>query len=176
MPISGRQLHWCESVAILPYYGCVKLAPLEDLNFGFLWSVGYLIIIIIIEVIIFWIIVFVFEQLWLSRVKYAFPGVICPARTSRPMLWGLEILKDFFSSPFFGLQWYDLICQQRWCKKMHQLSKVALHTESAWTQPTRVHVQQLLSLIWDSISVYQILLIFWYFMNVQQILSIFYCR
>ena len=88
----------------------------------------------------FWIILFVFEQLWLSRVKYAFLGVICPARTSRPMLWGLEILKDFFSSPFFGLQWYDLSCQQRWCKKMHQLSKVALHTESAWTQPTRVHV------------------------------------
>ena len=108
----------------------------RGLNFAFLWSVGYLIIIIIIEVIIFWIIVFVFEQLWLSRVKYAFLGVICPARTSRPMLCtyrGLGITEGFFSSPFLVFNDTIWFANKGDVKKMHQLSKVALHTESART-------------------------------------------
>ena len=57
-----------------------------------------------IVITIFWIMVFVFEQLWLSCVKYAFLGVICPARTSRPMLctyWGLGNTEGFFSSLLF---------------------------------------------------------------------------
>ena len=62
-----------------------------------------------IAITIFWIMVFVFEQLWLSCVKYAFLGVICPARTSRPMLctyWGLGNTEGFFS---FLLFWSPMI-------------------------------------------------------------------